>query len=138
MAFNRGKRISGALTRRWQETGGYHDARSILDMVIMETQIISEVPYLKGYEQIMNTKIKGIIADDKTAQAFIQYEVKLIKPHVYSSYFSGPNIDEAGESVGVKIGDVVTAERVLYYIKTNKGWVNISEQEYKKQMLFRK
>jgi len=103
-----------------------------------ETQIISEVPYLKGYEQIMNTKIKGIIADDKTAQAFIQYEVKLIKPHVYSSYFSGPNIDEAGESVGVKIGDVVTAERVLYYIKTNKGWVNISEQEYKKQMLFRK
>lgn len=59
MAFNRGKRISNGLTRRWQETGSYYDARSVLDAAITETQIISENKNQHGINVMTIHKAKG-------------------------------------------------------------------------------
>lgn len=59
MAFNRGRRISAGLTRKWQEQGGYYDARNVLEAAIVETQIVSESRSDRGINVMTIHKAKG-------------------------------------------------------------------------------
>ena len=59
MAFNRGRYISKGLSRKWQETGEYRNARGILDSAITETQIISENNNQDGINVMTIHKAKG-------------------------------------------------------------------------------
>lgn len=59
MAFNRGKRISNGLTQKWQESGAYYNARSVLDAAITEAQIISENKNQSGINVMTIHKAKG-------------------------------------------------------------------------------
>ncbi len=59
MAFNRGKRISGGLSRAWEDDRTYRNARSILDSAIAETQIVSENQNQRGVNVMTIHKAKG-------------------------------------------------------------------------------
>lgn len=59
MAFNRGRLISKGLSRKWEETGSYKDARNILDAAIIETQMVSENKNQKGINVMTIHKAKG-------------------------------------------------------------------------------
>lgn len=59
MAFNRGRLISKGLSRQWEEKGSYKDARNILDMAIIETQIVSENKNQGGVNVMTIHKAKG-------------------------------------------------------------------------------
>ena len=59
MAFNRGRLISKGLSRQWEEKGSYKNARNILDMAIIETQIVSENKNQGGINVMTIHKAKG-------------------------------------------------------------------------------
>lgn len=59
MAFNRGRLISKGLSRQWEEKGSYKDARKVLDMAIIETQVVSENKNQGGINVMTIHKAKG-------------------------------------------------------------------------------
>jgi len=77
MAFNRGLKISSGLTRVWQKTGSYIDARTILNSAIIESQIISDYKEMKGIHVMTIHKAKGkefdgvILFNDTNSSPFI-------------------------------------------------------------------
>lgn len=59
VAFQRGRRISAALTELWQTQGAYQDARGALDAAIAEDQLLSGGNDLKGIHVMTIHKSKG-------------------------------------------------------------------------------
>lgn len=59
VAFQRGRRISAALTELWQTQGAYQDARNALDAAIAEDQLLSGGNDLKGIHVMTIHKSKG-------------------------------------------------------------------------------
>ncbi len=77
VAFQRGRRISAALTELWQIQGAYRNARSALDAAIAEDQLLSGGNDLKGIHVMTIHKSKGkefdaaIIFDDPNSSPLI-------------------------------------------------------------------
>lgn len=77
VAFQRGRRISAALTELWQTQGAYRNARSALDAVIAEDQLLSGGNDLKGIYVMTIHKSKGkefdavIIFDDPNSSPLL-------------------------------------------------------------------
>lgn len=59
VAFQRGRRISAALTELWQTQGAYRNARGALDAAISEDQLLSGGNDLKGIHVMTIHKSKG-------------------------------------------------------------------------------
>ncbi|TCO40657.1 DNA helicase-2/ATP-dependent DNA helicase PcrA [Dokdonella fugitiva] len=59
VAFQRGRRISAALTELWQTQGAYRNARSALDAAIAEDQLLSGGNDLRGIHVMTIHKSKG-------------------------------------------------------------------------------
>lgn len=59
VAFQRGRRISAALTELWQTQGAYRTARSALDAAIAEDQLLSGGNDLRGIHVMTIHKSKG-------------------------------------------------------------------------------
>lgn len=58
-AFQRGRRISAALTELWQTQGAYRNARGALDTAIAEDQLLSGGNDLRGIHVMTIHKSKG-------------------------------------------------------------------------------
>lgn len=77
IAFQRGRRISAALTELWQTQGAYRNARGALDTAIAEDQLLSGGNDLKGIHVMTIHKSKGkefdatIIFDDPNSSPLL-------------------------------------------------------------------
>ena len=77
VAFQRGRRISAALTELWQTQGAYRNARGALDAAIAEDQLLSGGNDLRGIHVMTIHKSKGkefdaaIIFDDSNSSPLL-------------------------------------------------------------------
>lgn len=77
VAFQRGRRISAALTELWQTQGAYRNARGALDAAIAEDQLLSGGNDLRGIHVMTIHKSKGkefdvaIIFDDPNSSPLL-------------------------------------------------------------------
>lgn len=77
VAFQRGRRISAALTELWQTQGAYRNARGALDTAIAEDQLLSGGNDLRGIHVMTTHKSKGkefdvtIIFDDPNSSPLL-------------------------------------------------------------------
>ena len=91
-----------------------------------DQQIIADVPIDKDIEEVLNIEIKGIDVKGNLAQAFVRVRVKYLKKGESPRVFGFLRYREKGE---------VSADDIkLYYIKTDRGWVKISNEEFVKQL----
>lgn len=77
VAFQRGRRISAALTEVWQTKGAYRSARDVLDAAIAQDQLLSGGDDLRGIHVMTIHKAKGkefdaaIIFDDPNSSPLL-------------------------------------------------------------------